>query len=641
VRFARERAASVAAGQLAGAAISVVLRLRHSLPLLGPPPRECRRAKECFLAVFALPGLLLAAAATGIDERALRVRINFLASPQLEGRATGSPGNEEAARYLAAAFRNAGLKPLGTSKQGDAAAPTDGSGYFQPFTFTAGVARGKDNELSAEYGGKRPDYRLDTEFSPAAISGSGRASGALVFAGYGIQSKDPPRDDFAGEEIRGKIALILAGFPGNDPHSPLSEFGSVHDKALFARERGAAAVLIVAAKESDLPLAAASGDFSDEGLPVFLVRRGLAEQWAIAAGTTLDALEKSVREAGHPAGLPVTIRLAADVEKVKKTSANVVGLLEGSDPELKNEFIIVGAHFDHLGLGGPSSLSESREPAVHPGADDNASGAAGVAALAEEFARKSPRPARSLVFIAFSGEELGLLGSAAYVKHPLVPLEKTVAMFNMDMIGRLRDDKLAVIGSGSSAAWDALLEAANKDSGFKLARTESAFGASDQQSFYTAKIPVLFFFTGVHTDYHRPSDTPNKINFAGEAKVLRFAARCVELVADLRPAPAYRQVAGSSQPTATRFRVWFGSIPDYAAEVEGVQLSGVREGSPAEKAGLRAGDIVVQFGEVSVKNIEDYTVALSQHRPGDTVAVVVKRGAQTLTFSALLEAPRR
>jgi aminopeptidase YwaD len=580
-----------------------------------------------------------AAFAKDIAPDVLRERITYLASDALAGRASGTPGNEEAARAIAKQFRAAGLKPLGTEKQSDPGAPLDGSGYFQPFTFTAGVAKGAANTLEADFAGRTVSYALDTECEPAGISGSGKAAGEVFFAGYGIQSKDPARDDFQGSDVKGKVLLLLAGWPDNDPRSPLAEFAGVHRKAMIARDLGAVAVLLVLPVDSRPPALSSEEGTADSGIPIFLVRRSVAQSWLEAAGRSLEGMETALAHAPSPFALPVRARISADVEKVRKPTANVLGMLEGSDSKLRNEVVVIGAHFDHLGMGGASSLSESREPAIHHGADDNASGAAGVTALADFFA-SGPRPRRSLLFIAFTGEELGLLGSAWYVKHPAVALERTVAMVNMDMIGRLREDKLTVIGSGTSPAWDALLDAVNAESRFKLARTAGGFGASDQQSFYAAKIPVLFFFTGVHADYHRPGDTADKINFEGEARVLRFVAACARRIAEDPDRPAYKESAAGPSAGVTAFKVYLGTIPDYSAEVEGVQLTGVREGSPAEKAGLRAGDVIVKFGGHSVRNVEDYAVALSGHRAGDVVEIVVRRAGAEVALTATLEASR-
>jgi aminopeptidase YwaD len=577
----------------------------------------------------------------GISAGTIQSYIAYLASDELAGRMTGEKGNEEAARFVAAAFRRAGLKPLGTSRQNDANAKPDGSGYFQPFTFTAGTAEGKNNRLQAVVGRKSARYRLGTEFEPAGISLSGEASGEVIFAGYGIVSNEPARDDYAGQNVRGKIVLALAGVPTIDPHSPLQAFVSARRKAVAAREKGAAALLLVLPKDSDAPHMDGIGVTADAGIPVLIVRRSVAAAWLKAAGKSLEEVEKALAAAPQAFPTGVQAALQTDVKKVTKTTANIAGYLEGSDPALRNEVVVIGAHMDHLGMGGPYSMAEDKKPAIHHGADDNASGTAGVMALAEAFAAHPIRPKRSIVFMCFSGEELGLLGSAHYTQHPLIPMDRTVAMLNMDMIGRMRDNKLIVVGSGTSPAWNPLLDDLNKAAHFTLNKNDAEFGGSDHQSFYLQKVPVLFFFTGLHADYHRPSDTADKINSMDEARIVSFVGDCAERIADNPERPAYQQMTAPREGGPARFRVTLGTIPDYAAEVEGVALSGVRPGSPAEKAGLKAGDVIVKFGGKSVRNIQDYSLYLSERNPGEEVEIVVKRGSETLTLKATLGASQR
>ncbi len=582
-----------------------------------------------------------ASEAPSIDPASIRRRVEVLASDRLAGRATGSEGADEAARYVAGEFRSAGLKPLGTSRQSDAGAPPDGSGYFQPFLFTAGVAAGKGNFLSATHSGSYFEFRLGTEYAPASVSGSGRAEGSVAFAGYGIVSTDPVRDDYGGLDVRGKIVVLLAGSPDRDPKSLLSQLGGLHHKVLFARDRGAAAVLVAPPRETGLPDPAASRNFSDGGIPVLLVRRSVAQSWLATAGWALPAAEARLAREPLPLALPVRVSLSADVVKVHKAAENVAGLLEGSDPVLRDEYVVIGAHYDHLGMGGPTSRSESGEPAVHPGADDNASGTAGLIALAQDLAARSPRPKRSIVFLSFSGEELGLLGSSHYVAHPLVPAASTVAMINMDMIGRLRDRRVLVIGVGTSPAWLPLLTAANRASNTPLVvqRSERGFGSSDQQSFYLAKIPVLLFFTGPHSDYHRPSDTAEKINAEGESEVLGLVERSLLRVADAASRPAFQELPPDIPTVPKHTRVWFGAILHPSTEGDVVKLAGVRAGSPAEKAGLRAGDVVVRFGGHDIRNDDDYTIAVSEGRPGERIEVVILRDGSWLSLHAVLEAP--
>lgn len=569
----------------------------------------------------------------------IRAHITYLASDELRGRGSGEKGNELAAQYAAKLFAQAGLKPLGTAKQTDAKARLDGKGYFQPFSFTAGRVTGKGSRLEASWNSKRIVYRPQTEFEPTRISGSGKAEGEVVFVGYGIQDKAQNYDAFGSADLKGKIALMLAGSPKSDTANALAGSADVYRKALAARELGATAVL-VALPESGTAPATQVDDRYNVGIPVLQVRATAANDWLQSMGRDTTALQAEL-DGGKilTVSLPVRVRLNADVTKVEKTTANVIGLLEGSDPALKNEYVVVGAHMDHLGFGGSHSLDTSGKPAIHHGADDNASGTAGVLQLAQYFASQPSRPKRSLIFMCYSGEELGLLGSAHYIAHPLVPLDKTVAMINMDMIGRLKDDKLTVIGSGTAAEWNVLIDEANRATRFAISRNEGGFGGSDHQSFYVAGVPVLFFFTGIHTDYHKPSDTADKINAEGEAKVLELVTICTEWAANTPNRPTYQKVANAQGNAPSRgFRVYFGSVPNYSSEVEGVLLEGVREGSPAEKAGLKGGDIIVKFGTVKISNIQDYTAALGNYKPGDVIDVTVKRGTETLVLKVTLAA---
>lgn len=519
------------------------------------------------------------ASAQTFNPERVKAHVSFLASDALAGRGSGTRGNEQAAKYIAEHFHKVGLKPLGSGKS-----------YLQPFTFPAGVVKGKNNRLQVDGFGR---YASGEVFEPSPLSTSGTASGELIFVGEGLEYST---------DVKGKVALAVA-----------TGEGGVRKKAIVARDKGAVALLVIAA--DDAALRFTEGDGTDAGLPILMVRKSAADAWQ-----------------GRP-GVKVT--LSTEVVKQSKRSANILGLLEGTDLALKDEIVVIGAHMDHLGMGGPHSLAESKAPAIHHGADDNASGTAGVLELAAYFAQH--RPKRSLLFMCFSGEELGLLGSAHYVKNPLVPLAKTVAMLNMDMIGRQEGDKLIVSGSGTSPAWNPLLDAVNTEPKFAMARSESGFGASDQQSFYTAKVPVLFFFTGLHADYHKPSDTSDKINYPGEARVLSLVARAAQRIADEPSRPAYTEMTVTQEQPA-RFRVSLGSIPEYGYEGEGVLLSGVRPGSPAEKAGIQKGDIIVKFGNRTIKNVQEYTLALGEHKPGETVPIVVKRGEQLVTLNATLVA---
>jgi aminopeptidase YwaD len=335
----------------------------------------------------------------------------------------------------------------------------------------------------------------------------------------------------------------------------------------------------------------------------------------------------------------VKVRVEAHVMHDRGTARTVIGLLPGTDPALRGQAIVIGAHYDHLGRGGETSMAPDQVGRVHPGADDNASGTAVVLALARAFAAAGGAP-RTLVFVAFSGEELGLFGSAEYVRHPPVPIDKTVLMVNLDMIGRLRDGRLYVGGVDSGTGLRPIVMDATRDLSLSLQLPPSPFGPSDHASFYAAGCPVLFFFTGLHDDYHRPTDTWDRINASGLATVGTIVARVVTAVAAAPTAPTYVKI----DPPASgggRGGTFFGIVPAFGdGGAPGVRITSVRSDSPAERAGVRAGDVIVRFAGLEVRTLEDLTFQLRARRPGDEVQVVVVRDGREQTVRAMLSERR-
>lgn len=589
----------------------------------------------CCVGLLVLPTLGLPSGGSApvvapvITDEALRKHISFLASDDLKGRLPGTPGAEKAARYIADGFKRAGLTPLGDH------------GWYQEFPFIAKVKLGAKNRFAWTRDGRTTAARVDEDFRPLSFTSPAPVEGDAVFAGFGISAADDAQyDDYAGLDVKDKIVVVLPYSPaGSNPHTKFGKYLTLRYKALTARTKGAKALVIIVEddkfQESQIARLRYDDASGDAGLPCLAISRQTAN--AMFAGKTVAGLEQSIAAASKPDSFPVAgVRIALEGEVVKETQTgrNVVGLLEGSDPTLRNEIIVIGAHYDHLGLGGPGSLAE-KEGQIHNGADDNASGTAGVMELAMAFAATKPRPKRSILFIAFSAEEKGLIGSAFYVEHPPRMPRVIAAMLNMDMIGRLRDDKLTVQGIGTSPDWRPLVERANGGEA-KLALTlgEDGYGPSDHSSFYKKQIPVLFFFTGNHPDYHRPTDDVDKINFPGEHRVLDFVYRIADEVANQPAKPAYVK-AKSEDPagrTSGGFRVYLGTIPDYNAQVQGVRLDGVRENSPAAKTGLRAGDVLVGLNGREIKNVYDYTYVLQELKPEQEIEVVILRGTEKLTL---------
>lgn len=574
--------------------------------------------------------LIFAVGAVAQQPDRLQKDVKHLASEALEGRRTGTKGADEAARYIAAEFAKLGLKPLADAK-------AKGSRYLQKFPYVAGVKLGKENAFV--HGADKLEAGVD--WVPLGFSSSAKVAGKLVFVGHGITASELNHNDYANANAAGNIALVLQGTPdGSNPHGRFLRFEGVRWKAVAARNAGAKALVVIAReanfKDERLTRLVYDNTAGDAGLPVIVLSRAAADRLLASSGTSLSKLEES----GTPDGktLTETVNLATDVVRSEVPAYNVIGMLEGSDPVLKNEHVVIGAHYDHLGRGGEGSGSLSPGSAdIHYGADDNASGTAGMLELARVFSAQKPRPKRSIIFMAFGGEEEGLLGSNFYVNHPLVPLASTVAMINMDMIGRMKDRRLVVGGVGTAKEWRDIIEA-DTEKLFQLTLNEDGFGPSDHSSFYGKQIPVLFFWTGTHNDYHKPSDTFEKINYEDEAGILRLVAHIINHMDAADKRLTYTTAKSDPAPRTGGFRVYLGTIPNYADSNDGLLLDGVRDGSPAAKAGLKAGDRVVKIGKFEIKNVYDYTNALGEMKAGEEYVVEVFRGTERLSLKLSPEA---
>ena len=566
-------------------------------------------------------------------ERIMR-HVRYLSSDELQGRRAGTRYADKAADYIAEQFKSYGLKPGARET------------FLKPFAFVAGVKTGDSNRFEVNTGSDSRTLKLGEEFMPLAFSSPGVARGGVVFAGFGISAPELQYDSYAGADVKGKIVLVLKGSPdGDNPHGRFAEFTrpglEIQNKTLKAREKGAAGVVFLSTEPSfkgdRLSRLQHDLNFLDAGIPAAVISKDAGDRIFAANDSSLAAMLDGAKAAGRAVALKTTALFKSDVIKIEGRSSNVVGVIEGSDPQLSSQAIVIGAHYDHLGLGGPESLAANPEGQIHHGADDNASGTAGLLELARTLTLERKNLKRSVVLVAFCGEELGLLGSAAYTKDPTAPLDSTIAMLNMDMIGRLRNNSLFVGGVGTSPAWKPMLESINSQSGggaqqFQLSFGQDGFGPSDHQSFYVRDIPVLFFFTGSHDDYHKPTDTAEKINAEGAARVATLVGRIAESIAAAPERIAFTKVKVESRPTGRGFRVYLGTVPNYSDQSDGMKLDGVRPSSPAERAGLRAGDIITRIGKTPVKNVYDYTYALGEMTAGEEVEVAIRRDGRELTL---------
>jgi hypothetical protein len=569
-----------------------------------------------------------------ITAKEISEHISYLASDEMKGRASGSKELIKAANYIKDEFKSFGLKPLFKNS------------FFQEYSFTSDARASKNNTLVFKVNGKELKLKYGKDFITAPFSGNSKSNSKLVFAGYGISVPKLNYDDYKNLDVNGKIVVVMRNNPEYDnPHSQFDRFSSLRSKAAVAKEKGAKAIIFV---NGPLP-----EDSTDELLQlkydraggikdfsVIHVKRNFVDQLFNAENLNFSAYQKMMKDSNKTASFEFaksSTQLATEIKEVKKKTLNVCGYLQGIDPKLKDEYLVIGAHFDHLGMGGDGSLYKGKDEQIHNGADDNASGTAGVLELAEKFASIKDQLKRSIIFVTFSGEELGLLGSNYFVNNSPVPVGKIITMLNLDMVGRLnKENILTVYGTGTSSGWKNLLNEKNIDS-FKLAFNDEGFGPSDQSSFYGKAMPVLFFFTGVHSDYHRPTDDADLINSTGEEKILNYVFNVAYSIANQPEKPNYINVPRNEQ-SAGGWKVYVGTVPDYSSNSEGFKLSGVSPGSPAEKAGLKANDIMVKFGGKKIENIYDYVYALQDHVPGDVVEVQVKRNSELITVTVTLGA---
>ena len=593
------------------------------------------------LSVFAL--LHAAPPSQGIDALRYQATVKKLASPEMKGRGTGSPELENAARYLATQFEKIGIPPA------------DGKNYYQRFNVTTNARLGDRNFLTWTLDGAGSSNALKpaADFQPFNFSGNGTVSGEVVFAGYGITAPEYNYDDYAGIDVKDKIVLLLRHEPQEFEEKSVfagkayTRHAQIDYKASNARLHGAKAVLFVndVSNHTDPDALDKFSRIVGPGgatLPFVQVTGAVADQWLKTANTTFKDWIANVDHLLKPNSLPLpglTVKLSASVERETRQVPNVCAYLKGET----DEYIILGAHYDHLGMGEFSSMAPSQAgKAVHHGADDNASGTAGLIELAHYF-KAQPRLKRGILFLAFSGEELGLLGSNHYVGTPVLPLDKAVAMINMDMIGRINEGRVFVGGAGTGTTLTALIEEARKTTDLKLDLSEQGgYGSSDHMSFNIKQVPVLFFFSGLHPDYHKPSDTWDKINHVQAAQLLSVVGDISLKLINNGDRPQYVRLAepGSrgiaTASASSGYGPYFGSVPDMGQSEGGAKLSDVRDGSPAQKAGLKGGDTIYEFGGKPVGNLMDFTVVLRSFKPGDEVTVKWRRNGADMEGRATL-----
>ena len=566
--------------------------------------------------------------ATSNQQQPIERHVRTLSSDAYEGRGLGTKGLNKAADYIEKELRAAGVQPA------------FGKSYRQKFPVKTGVSLGQHNTLS----GVKPE-----DWTPLGFSSPGSFSGPVAFVGYGIDAPELLYREYEHLDLKGKVALMLRYEPRErDENSPFdgkrpSRWSALRYKVMKARELGAVAVIFVTGPLQDegkdkLPALANDGPESPAGIPVIQVKTSVAQQWLDLAAFQ-ENVDTDLRTRSRV--LDRNLSGVVDVQASFAEAQNVAGVIPGRG-RLASEVVVVGAHYDHLGHGGRGSMRPN-DIAIHNGADDNASGTAAVLVAARRLQEllKDEQNRRTIVLALFSAEEVGLGGSSYYVANPPLPLEKTVAMINLDMVGALRDDKLVALGSESAAEWKPLVDRIASQLKLTVTSSGDGYGPSDQTSFYAKQVPVLHFFTGTHERYHSPDDDADAVNFAGAERIAELTARVATALARGSVTPKYARAtsAPAMEGDSRGYGAYLGTIPDYSAMEAasgGVKLSDVRPGGPADKAGIRGGDVLVEMAGTRIENLYDMTYALQDHKPGETIDVVVLRGGERVTLRATL-----
>ncbi len=556
-----------------------------------------------------------------IDE--LQAQVKYLSSDSLKGRMTGTTGDSLAAEFIKAELESYGFIPL------------TGDG-LQRFKVTKRIVAGKENSLVTN----DINYVVEKDFTPLAFSSNASLDAEVIFVGYGfnINADSLKWNDYQGIEVKGKWVLILRADPETDDNqSPFIPFSADRDKALLAKDMGAAGVLMVSGPIYDPedkfdPLS--TEGFSVD-IPVHRIKREVADLILSKSRNNIAALEKKLNNTRKPLNFSTGITVNSTAQIIKETSntRNVAMVLQGEDEQLKGEFIVIGAHFDHLGLGGPGSSSRAVDTVgVHHGADDNASGVAMMLELAEKFALTKGSHKRSIVCVAFSGEEEGLLGSKHFVEEPGIDLSKVNAMINLDMVGRLNEtNTLQVSGVGTATGFKELIFSKSDTSVIKLVLSPEGYGPSDHSSFYGKNIPVLFYSTGAHLDYHTPDDTYDKVSYEGMVKISSLVYNIANELASSESRLQFMESGPKAEISraARRKGVTLGIMPDFAGAIKnGLRADFVTPGKPGAVGGMKKGDIITAIETKPVNNIQDYMFRMGQLKHGQTISVEVLRNGK-------------
>lgn len=551
----------------------------------------------------------------------LRKHVDYLASQELTGRYPGTPGDLAAASYIRNCFSEYGLTPSAANG-------------FQEFQVTTGIRKGPSNQFS--FNGR--NGLAGNDFTPVSISENGKVEAPVLFLGYGFRIKSDSLnwDDYAGVDPKGKIALILLGAPEPPKGSgadPFEEYGSIRLKLLNARDAGVSAVIFVAGPAYDDKDEMDFGTVKENsaGLPVIRAKRAFINEILAGLNMKVEVLESRLNQSHESLSndLPLKATIQTDIITTTATTRNVIGLIQARDTGARQEWVVVGAHFDHLGMGGMGSNSRVQDTVgVHPGADDNASGVASVIELAGYLSSVREQLKRSVLFVAFTGEEMGLLGSKYFVSNSPVPLKRISAMVNLDMVGRPNEEKrLTITGTGTALEMDSLLGTVGQGE-LAWAKSPEGFGPSDHASFYTAGVPVLYFSTGAHLDYHTPGDTPDKLDYENMEAIAKQVSEIILSIGETPKALTFKEAGPKASDSGRRkLKVTLGIMPDVSGtDNNGLRVEFATPGKPAQLAGITKGDRITAINGLPVTNVYDYMTRLQSLKTGQTASVELIRG---------------
>lgn len=564
-----------------------------------------------------------------ITKNELTRHIEYLASDELGGRFPGTHESKLAQEYIISQLNKSGITPFFDD------------GYLQKFDFVSNVITIENNSFSIN----EKNFVLAEDYIPLGFSENATLKAGVVFVGFGFAIDDSIKwNDYEHFDVEDKWVAILRGGPDNNPKSIFNAHLPLRKKVLLAKDNKAAGVIFISQydeEEDELIKLHYDNSFSGAGIPVIHINHNTANELFAKETIDIETIQEKLISTlkSNSFEIPdVVISASVELEKIRSNAANIVGIIEGNDEFLKNEYIVIGGHYDHLGMGGPESGSMMPDTiAVHNGADDNASGTSSVIEIGEKLAANRKSLKRSIILINFDAEERGILGAKYFIDSTFIDINNITTMINLDMVGNLSEDKLTIGGTGTSPSFEELLKNINDEYNFTLKFSPEGFGPSDHAAFYTKDIPVLFFFTGTHDRYHKPTDDFDKINVDGSAIVGNYV---YDLVLNLSQQPTKPQFseAGPKESTtpSRRFKVTLGIIPSHGSQAEGMEVDGLRKDGPAEKGGIKKGDIIISINNKEVKSIYDYMFRLGELKKDQLIIVNVVRNGKTISLEIQL-----